>query len=70
MLVNNHPRPLVVERIDEDVEEDTVVIENDKLSEKSKTDSQATSKEKNVKKVPKFLHASQLTKEKDLLSQK
>ena len=46
------------------------MIENDKLSEKSKTDSQATSKEKNVKKVPKFLHTSQLTKEKDLLAQK
>lgn len=37
-------------------EEDTVVIENDRYSSKSKTDSQATSKEKTNHRVPKFLH--------------
>jgi hypothetical protein len=40
-------------------EEDTVVIENDRYSSKSKTDSQATSKEKTNHRVPKFLNNNQ-----------
>ena len=51
--------------IDEEVEEETVVIENDRLSSKSKSDSQATSKEKNISKVPKFLHPQTNFKDKE-----